>query len=94
MKTALLTATALVALSSIAVAQNQLAATREAVPKAKPINPNVEVDPMMPRIPANDSNVPGGGRLHWMRDKPCRGSEGASSHGACEPGPPPYRPRP
>jgi hypothetical protein len=43
MRTALLTATALVALSSLVVAQNQIDAT-EATPKAKPINPNT-VDP-------------------------------------------------
>ena len=47
MRAALLTATALVALSSLAVAQNQIDATTEAPPKAKPINPNV-VDPTMP----------------------------------------------
>jgi hypothetical protein len=94
MRTALLTATALVALSSIAVAQNQLAATTEAAPKAKPINPNAVVDPMMPKARANDWNAPDSGRLHWMIDKPCRGSESAYSEGACDPGPPPYRPRP
>jgi hypothetical protein len=49
MRTALLTATALVALSSIAVAQNRLAASTEPAPKAKPINPNDVVDPRMPR---------------------------------------------
>lgn len=92
MRTALLTATALVALSSLAVAQYRLAATTEVAPKAKPINPDAVVGPVMPKVPANDA--PGGGRLHWMIDKPCRGSEGASSEGACDPGPPPYRPRP
>jgi hypothetical protein len=91
MRTALLMATALVALSSIAVAQNQIAATMDAAPKAKPINPNALVDPTMPKVRAND---PDGGRLHWMIDKPCRGSGGAYSGGACDPGPPPYRPRP
>jgi hypothetical protein len=45
MRTALLTATALVALSSLAVAQNQIDATTEAAPKAKPINPNTVDDP-------------------------------------------------
>ena len=48
MRTTLLTATALVALSSLAVAQNQIDATREATPKAKPINRNTVVDPTMP----------------------------------------------
>jgi len=59
MRTALLTATALVALSSLAVAQNQIDANRKATPKAKPINRNTVVDPTMPR-----------GRLHY--DVPCR----------------------
>ena len=45
MRTALLTATALVAFSSLAVAQNQIDATIEATPKAKPINPNTVVNP-------------------------------------------------
>jgi len=94
MRTALLTATALVALSPLAVAQDQLAATTEVDLKAKPINPDAVVDPTMPKVRANDWNAHGGGRLHWMIDKPCRGSEGASSEGACDPGPPPYRPRP
>lgn len=49
MRTALLTATALVALSSLTVAQNQLAATAEVAPKAKLINPDAGVDPTMPR---------------------------------------------
>ena len=94
MRTALHTAIALVALSSLAIAQTQLAATTETAPEAKPINPNAEVDPTMPKVRANDWNAPGGSRLHWMIDKPCRGSEGAYSGGACDPGPPPYRPRP
>jgi hypothetical protein len=87
MRAALLTATALVALSSLAVAQNQLAATTEVAPKAKPINPDAVVDPTMPKARAN---APGGGRLHY--DIPCR----VSSVGTCitEPPPyPPYRPR-
>jgi hypothetical protein len=80
MKTALLTATVLVAFSSLAVAQNQLSAT--APPKADAV-----VDPTMPKVRAN---APGGGRLHY--DIPCR----VSSVGTCitEPPPyPPYRPR-
>ncbi len=44
MRTALLAATALVALSSLAVAQNQIDATTEAAAKANPINPNTVVD--------------------------------------------------
>ena len=81
MRTMLLTATALVALSSLAVAQNQIDVTPEATPKAKPINPNAAVDPTMPNAP--------GGRLHY--DVPCR----VSSVGTCiTPEPPPYRPRP
>ena len=59
MRTALLTATALVALSSLAVAQNQIEATTEVTPKAKPINPDTVVDPTMLK-----------GRLHY--DVPCR----------------------
>ena len=79
MRIALLTATALVALSSLAVAQNQLAAT--AAHKA-----NAVVDPTMPKV---RTNAPGGGRLHY--DMPCR----VSSVGTCiTPAPPPYRPRP
>jgi hypothetical protein len=78
MRTALLTATTLVALSSLAVAQNQLAATT--APKANDV-----VDPTMPKVRAN---APGGGRLHY--DVPCR----VSSAGTCITGPPPYRPRP
>jgi hypothetical protein len=82
MRTALLTATAVVALSSLAVAQNQIDATTEATPKAKPINPNAVVDPTMP-----GTNAPGG-RLHY--DVPCQ----VSSVGKCiTPEPPPYRPR-
>jgi hypothetical protein len=85
MRTALLAATALVALSSLAVAQNQLAAT---TPKATPISPDAAVDPTMPAV---RTNAPGGGRLHY--DVPCR----VSSAGTCMTGPPPYppyRPRP
>jgi hypothetical protein len=79
MRTALLAATALVALSSIAVAQDQLAAT-EATPKAK-----------IPKIRVNDRNAPGGDRLHY--DVPCRVSpEGTCITGP--PPYPPYRPRP
>ena len=88
MRTALLAATALVALSSLAVAQNQLAATTDAAPEAKPINPNAAVDPTMPEV---GTNGPDGGRLHY--DVPCR----VSSAGTCISGPPPYppyRPRP
>ena len=76
MRTALLTATALVALSSKAVAQNQLAATT--APKA-----NAVVDPTMPKVRAN---APGGDRLHY--DVPCR----VSSVGTCITEPPPYPP--
>jgi hypothetical protein len=57
MRTALLAATALVALSSIAVAQDRLAVT-EATPKSK-----------VPKVRVNDQYVPGG-RLHY--DVPCR----------------------
>ena len=80
MRTALLTATALVALSSLAIAQNQLAAT---TPRA-----NAVVDPTMPKIRAN---APGGGRLHY--DLPCRVSPAGTC--ITQPPPyPPYRPRP
>jgi hypothetical protein len=79
MRIALLTATALVALSPIAVAQDQLVAT-EAAPKAK-----------MPKVRVNDQNAPGGGRLHY--DVPCRVSpEGTCITGP--PQYPPYRPKP
>jgi hypothetical protein len=81
MRTALLAATALVALSSIAVAQDQLTATT--APKA-----DAAVDPTVPKVRAN---APGGGRLHY--DMPCR----VSSVGTCITGPPaypPYKPRP
>jgi len=54
---ALLAATVLVAWSSIAVAQNLLAATTE-TPKAKPGNPNAVVDPAMPKKRTNDWNAP------------------------------------
>ena len=40
MRTALLAATALVALSSLAAAQNQIDTTTESAPRAKPINSN------------------------------------------------------
>ena len=80
MRSALLTATALVALSSLAVAQNQIDATTEATPKAKPTNPNAVVNPTMPK-----------GRLHY--DVPCRVSSVGTC--ITEPLPyPPYRPRP
>jgi len=80
MRTALLTATAMVALSSLAVAQNQIDVTTEASPKAKPINPNTVVDPAMPR-----------GRLHY--DVPCRVSSVGTC--ITEPPPyRPNRPRP
>ncbi len=59
MRTALLTATALVALSSLAIGQNQLPATTAS--KA-----NAEVDPAMPKVQAKAP----GGRLHY--DIPCR----------------------
>ena len=80
MKTALLTATALLALSSLALGQNQLPTTT--APKA-----NAVVDPTMPKVRAN---APGGGRLHY--DIPCR----VSSAGTCimeAPLYPPYGPR-
>jgi hypothetical protein len=80
MRTALLTVTALVALSSPATAQNQASATM--APKTDDV-----VDPTMPKVRAN---APGGGRLHY--DVPCR----VSSVGTCITEPPyrPYRPRP
>jgi hypothetical protein len=81
MRTALLAATALVALSSLAIAQNQLSTTT--APKANDV-----VDPTLSKVRAN---APGGARLHY--DVPCR----VSSAGTCitEPPPyPPYRPRP
>jgi len=80
MKTALLTATALVVLSSLAVAQNQIDATGEATPNAKPINRNTEVDPTMPK-----------GRLHY--DVPCRVSSVGTCITE-PPAYPLYRPRP
>jgi hypothetical protein len=64
MRIALLAATALVALSSIAVAQNQLAATKQAAPKATPDDPAVPTNVRAP-----------GGRLHY--DVPCWVSQGA-----------------
>ena len=80
MRTALLTATALVALSSLAIAQNQLPAST--APKAD------AVDPTMPKVRAN---APGGGRLHY--DVPCRvSSVGTCITGP--PAYPPYKPRP
>lgn len=84
MRTALLTATALVALSSLAIAQEQL--TISTAPKAKSIDPNAA-----PKMRATDLNAPGGGRLHY--DVPCR----VSSVGTCIAEPPLYpshRPRP
>jgi hypothetical protein len=63
MRTALLTATALVALSSLAVAQGQLVAT-EPAPKAE-----------TPKVRVNDPSAPGGRRLHY--DVPCWKSAGA-----------------
>lgn len=86
MRTALLTATALVALSSLALAQDQLATGTPSAPKA-----NAVTDPAMPSMPASDRNAPGAGRLHY--DVPCR----VSSAGTCITEPPrypPYRPRP
>jgi hypothetical protein len=81
MRTALLTATALVALSSPAIAQDQLAAPTVTAPEAKPINPNA-----VPKERTDDSRD--GGRLHY--DMPCR----VSAVGTCITEPPPYRPRP
>ena len=81
MRTALLAATALVALSSLAIAQTQPSATM--APKANDVD-----DSTMPKARAN---APGGGRLHY--DVPCR----VSSVGRCITEPPPYppsRPRP
>jgi hypothetical protein len=81
MRTALLTATVLVVLSSLAIAQDQPSTT--AAPKANDV-----VDPTTPKVRANTH---GGGRLHY--DVPCR----VSSVGTCITGPlpyPPYRPRP
>ncbi|HEX5323995.1 MAG TPA: hypothetical protein VFW40_09425 [Capsulimonadaceae bacterium] len=78
MRTALLAAAALVALSPLAVAQDQIVAT-EPAPKAKP-----------PRVRVNDGNVPGG-RLHY--DVPCRVStEGTCI--TEPPAYPRYRPKP
>jgi hypothetical protein len=79
MRTALLTATALVALSSLAIGQDQLPATT--APKA-----NAAVDPTMPKVRANAP-----GRLHY--DMPCRVSSVGTC--ITEPPPyPPYRPKP
>ena len=78
MRTALLAATALVALSSMAVAQDQLVAT-EPTTKAKP-----------PKVRVNDGNAPGG-RLHY--DLPCRVSS-AGTCITEPPLYPHYRPRP
>ena len=78
MRTVLLTATALVAFSSPAFAQDQLVATES--PKAK-----------IPKVRVNDQNAPGGGRLHY--DVPCRVSpEGTCITGP--PAYPLYRPKP
>ena len=78
MRMALLAASALVALSPLAVAQDQIVAT-EPVPKAKP-----------PKARVNDGNVPGG-RLHY--DLPCRVSPDGTCITE-PPAYPPYRPRP
>jgi hypothetical protein len=78
MRTALLTATALVAMSSLAVAQNQLTATT--APKDSAV-----VDPSISKV----RNAPGGGRLHY--DVPCRVSADGR---CVMPEVPPYRPRP
>jgi hypothetical protein len=78
MRIALLAATALVALSPLAVAQDQIVAT-EPVPKSKP-----------PKVRVNDGNVPGG-RLHY--DLPCRVSPDGTCITE-PPAYPPYRPRP
>jgi hypothetical protein len=78
MRTTLLAATALVALSPLAVAQDQIVVT-EPVPRAKP-----------PEVRVNDGNVPGG-RLHY--DVPCRVSpEGTCI--TEPPAYPPHRARP
>lgn len=78
MRIALLAATALVALSPLAVAQDQIVAT-EPVPKAKP-----------PKVRVNDGNVLGG-RMHY--DLPCRVSPDGTCITE-PPAYPPYRPRP
>ena len=78
MRTALLTATALVALSSLAVAQDRLVAT-EAAPKAK-----------LPEVRVNDTKTPGG-RLHY--DVPCRVSDEGKCI-TTQPLYPPIKPRP
>jgi hypothetical protein len=83
MRIALLTATALVALSSLAMAQD----TAATATKEQPINPHAGVDPAVPR---ERINAPGG-RLHY--DLPCR----VSSVGTCITEPPlypRYKPRP
>lgn len=78
MRTAWLAATALVALSPLAVAQDQIVATEPAT-KAKP-----------PKVRVNDQSFPGG-RLHY--DLPCRVSpEGMCI--TEPPAYPPHRPRP
>ena len=78
MRIAFLAATALVALSSTAVAQDQIVATEPAT-KAKP-----------PEVRVNGQSAPGG-RLHY--DLPCRVSpEGACI--TEPPAYPPHRPRP
>ena len=83
MRTALLTVTALVALSSLAIAQDRLTTT-EPVSKAKPIDPYGDAGPTVPKVRVNDS---GDGRFHY--DLPCR----VSSMGTCMTEPLPYRPR-
>jgi hypothetical protein len=82
MRTALLAASVLVALSPPVVAQDRAATT----PREKPANPNAA-----PNVRVNDSNAPGGSRLHY--DIPCS----VSSEGTCIkewPLTPPNRPRP
>lgn len=79
MRTALLTATALVALSSLAAAQNLPTTT---TPKANAVD-----DPTTPKVRAN---APGGTRLHY--DLPCRVSSVGTC--IAEPPPYKYRSRP
>ena len=54
MRTALLTATALVALSSLAVAQNQIDATREAAPKR---SQSIATPWLIPQCPRADCTM-------------------------------------
>ena len=83
MRIALLTATALDAFSSLAVAQNQVSTTTS--PKS-----NDAIDSAMPKVRINVPDV----RLRWMVDPTCRGPGVEYSEGACVPPPPPYKPRP